>query len=113
LQYGTNDGTSPNNPVWVAAYKTYIQHLIDLGVPASRIILCSPPYSTGSYAGNLAAAMPFIAQVATDMGIQYCDFYHYTQSLGLDCGTVPGGDGIHGNATIHRAMADLLKTFLP
>lgn len=115
FQYGTNDGNSPVNATWVTNYKAYIQHFIDAGVPASKIIICSPPYnSSATYATNLANARPVIAQIATDLGIQFCDFYTYTQSLGLDCNsTYTGGDGIHGNGTIHRALADLLKTFLP
>ncbi len=114
FQYGTNDGTSPVNAAWVTSYKASIQHFLDLGVPASKIIICTPPYNTNAtYATNLANAVPVIAGIATDLGIQYCDFYTYLQGLSLDINAVPGGDGIHGNLAIHNAMSDLLKTFLP
>lgn len=114
FQYGTNDGTSPSNSAWVTSYKNSIQHFIDLGVPTSKIIICSPPYTTNpTYSANVATATTVISGIATDKGIQFCDFYSYLQGLGLDCYTVPSGDGIHGNATIHNAMATLLKTFLP
>lgn len=113
FQYGTNDGANPSNPVWVASYKNSIQHFLDLGVPASKIIICTAPYTTNPSYPNLAASVPVISGIATDMGIQFCDFYTYMQGLSLDCYTVSGGDGIHGNGTIHDAMATLLKTFLP
>lgn len=113
FQYGTNDGTSPTNSTWVTNYKAYIQHFIDAGIPLSKIIICTPPYnSSATYNTNLANARPVIQQIATDLGIQFCDFYTYTQSLGLNINTISGGDGIHGNGPVHRAMADLLKTFL-
>jgi hypothetical protein len=114
FQYGTNDGTSPVNSAWVTSYKASIQHFLDAGVPASKIIICSPPYTTSpTYGTNVANAVPVIAGIATDLGIQYCDFYTYLQGLSLDCYTVAGGDGIHGDLAIHNAMATLLKTFLP
>lgn len=114
FQYGTNDGTSPVNAAWVTSYKASIQHFLDAGVPANKIIICSPPYTTSpTYGTNVANAVPVIAGIASDMGIQFCDFYTHLQGLSLDCYTVPGGDGIHGDLSIHNAMADLLKTFLP
>ncbi len=111
FQYGTNDGNSPQNATWVNNYKNYIQHFIDLGVPKSKIIICSPPYNTNvTYAANLANTTTAIAGIANAKGIVYCDFYNYLKDLGLDCNTTT--DHIHGNGTIHRAMADKLKIFI-
>ena len=114
FQYGTNDGTSPTNPTWVTNYTAYVQHFLSLGLPASHIIMCTPPYNSNPvYLTNLTNAVPVIQGIANSLGVKYCNFFGAVQAAGLDCFTVPGGDGIHGNDPIHAVMASLLETFLP
>ena len=111
FQYGTNDGNTPfTNPEWKSNYKKYIAHFINLGTCPANIIICSPPYNSNpAYSSNLAKTRIVIAEIAREMGIQFADFYQEMLAVGLNCFTVPGGDGIHGNADIHRKLADILK----
>ncbi len=109
FQYGTNDGTSGVNATWKANYKTYIQAYITAGVPLSKIVICSPPYNTNAtYFTNITNTRTTIADIASEMGIKYADFYGAMVTAGQDINAI-GGDGIHGNNAIHRTLADCLK----
>lgn len=114
FQYGTNDAAihTANGTVWAtwkADYKKYIQTFLSAGFSANKLIICTPPYSTGTYvAGKLGTVATMIREIASELGIMLCDFYAAMQSSGLDCNTVIGGDGIHGDNAVHQKLYETL-----
>lgn len=116
FQYGTNDSAvlPSGTPTMTiarkkAAYKACIQSFIDAGFTKSKLIICTPPYSTGAYVlGNLASIRTMVQEIATEMGITLCDFYGAMVTAGLNCGTVTGGDNIHGDNAIHLCLYNTL-----
>lgn len=119
FQYGTNDsairGTGapgvPNRAAWNVLYKSYIQSFIDNGFPLSHLIICTPPYSTGTYVSTtLAEFNTDVKAIATEKGIVICNFYDAMISAGLDCNTTP--DHIHGDDAIHTLLYNTLNAIL-
>lgn len=124
FQYGTNDAALfgaagfPTPSEIKAFYKSYIESFQAAGFPNSKIIVCTPPFSTGSYvrpAGN-TTVFPNFAQdardICTETGVTLCDFYQAMVDAGQDCNTVVGGDLIHGDNAIHTTLYDTILPFL-
>jgi hypothetical protein len=124
FQYGTNDAAifgaagAPTRPQLKAFYKSYVESFQAAGFPNSKIIVCTPPYSTGSYVrpGGNTTCFPNIVtdtrDICTETGATLCDFYQAMITAGLDCSTVVGGDGIHGDNAIHTVLYNTLTPLL-
>jgi lysophospholipase L1-like esterase len=124
FQYGTNDAalfgaTGFPTPSQIKAYyKSYIESFQAAGFPNSKIIVCTPPFSTGSYVrpGGNTTVFPNFAQdardICTETGVTLCDFYQAMVDAGQDCNTVVGGDLIHGDNAIHTTLYDTLLPLL-
>lgn len=119
FNYGTNDSTirsfatGPTRSEWIAYYKNYIQTFLDVGFTPSKIILVTPPYSTGAYVGTkLSEIQADIQQICTDMGLTLCDWYAAMVTATQDINTVVGGDGIHGDNAIHTTLYNTLTPLI-
>lgn len=106
MNYGTNDVI---NSQWIIDYEYFIQQIVSFGYSKSKMIILSPNYQTGPASGKVAALPPTISQIASDMGITFCDMWTYTSNNG---GSSLLNDGTHPNDTGHRVMANYLKTFI-
>lgn len=121
FQYGTNDalifgGTGALTRAQTkASYKAIIQTFIDRGWPLSKLIICTPPFSTGSYVrpgGNTTVFPNFVTDaiaIGAELGIPVADFYGALQTAGYDCSTVTGGDGINMDNAGHLICYNTLK----
>jgi lysophospholipase L1-like esterase len=119
FQYGTNDsairGTgavgAPNRSQWNTLYRQYIQAFIDAGFPLNHLVICTPPYSTGSYVSTtLSEFNSDVQTIASEKGILLCDFYGAMVTAGLNCGTTP--DAIHGDDAIHTVLYNTFEETL-
>lgn len=116
INYGTNDcaTASPGYGFstwaqWKLDYKSKIQNLINSGYSPNKIILVTPPYSTGAYvAGNLSTCRTKIQEISSELGTQLIDWYQLCVDAGLDINLIPSTDGIHGNDAIHALMYNAL-----
>ncbi len=109
--YGTNDSHLQIGTVaaWKAHYKAIIQTFLDAGFTASKLIIATPPYSTNAYVGaQLINYVTAIREIATELGITLCDFYQACITAGYDCSNVPGGDGVHPDATGENILYNAL-----
>lgn len=120
LAYGTNDanlrgfGVGLTQSQWIAAYKSYIQDFINAGFSPSKIIICTPVYSTSTVINNtkLSEVVGDIRQIAIDMNLTLCDVYQAMINAGQDINTIPGTDGIHGNDAVHTTWLNTLTPLI-
>jgi len=103
--YATNASTP--GPNWAAMYKSIIKSFIDLGFNPRRIIIISPLYNPSSPAVDTAA--PYIAQIATDLGILFVDAYTYGLTHSIPDGLL---NGQHWTDAGHAAVANLINAVI-
>lgn len=117
MQYGTNDCAIRNNALaptraqWIQYYKDYIQAFIDVGFDPTKIVLITPPYSTGAYvAGHLPDLVSDVHNIAADKGVTVIDWYAADLADGYNCASNP--DAIHANSDQHNNVYQLCVTYL-
>lgn len=111
ISYGTNDlAADIALSSWKTNFKADIQKFITAGYNPQRIILWTPPYTTNpGYSANVNAAATKIAEIASELGCRLADVRQAMITAGLDCYTVVGGDGIHGNDAIHAVIKTTIQ----
>jgi len=118
ILYGFNDLRLNDAAITQANFENDLGEVIDgivsSGVPASRIVLGSPPYCTKF---GVADTAPWqggstlkwqqytaaVAAMAASKGTKYADVYGYMLSHGAD--SLVSADGIHPNDAGHAAIA--------
>lgn len=116
--YGLNDLRVVDAGLTTADFQNDLGEVVDgvvaAGTPASRIILCSPPYvKTGAYADGEtgrtrhAAYQAAVSAVAAAKGCKFADVYDYMTDNGGDA--LVGEDNIHPNDDGHAAIATCIE----
>jgi len=114
--YGTNDAQNMNGynlATWKASYKAIVNALIATGYSPSKIILATPPWSTGTYVAGAGIAFSTICQtvrdIASETGTVLCDFAQAHINASQDCNTVVGtADHIHMDGAMHTTCYNTL-----